>query len=56
MKHIDPANVRLITLDRRTLTLTLKNDEIVRFKYLFAKNASSDLRRWRAAHLTDPLD
>jgi hypothetical protein len=56
MKQIDPSNVRLINLNRRTLTLILKNDEIVRLKYPSEKDASSDLKQWRATHLTDPAN
>ena len=53
MKQIHPTDVRLITLDGKTLTLILKNDEIVSFKYSSEMEAAWDLKHWETAHFTE---
>jgi hypothetical protein len=50
MKHIDPFDVRLITLNGRMLTLILRDDGIIRLKYSSEKDAALDLKHWQAAH------
>jgi len=53
MKQIHPTDVRLITLSGKTLTLILKNDEIVRFQYSSEMEAAWELKHWEAAHFTE---
>ena len=53
MKQINPVDVDLIALNETTLTLTLRNDKILRFEYASPQAAASDLRQWQAAHFTD---
>ena len=53
MKQINPADVDLIALNYTTLTLTLRNDKILRFEYASPQAAVSDLKQWQATHFTD---
>ena len=55
MKQIHQVDVCAIELHNKTITVILKTDEIVQFKYPSQKDAASDLNHWRGVHLSDPF-